>query len=228
MININKIKLASNGQVDGVPEELTIRALTGKELSIIYSSLTTASIDKVLGSIIDEKVDVSILPDEDKFQILLEARKLTFGPEIKQQLLCPHCGQVHEHIINIDELEFKYLPKSFSITAAQISNGDTIELRIPTAAVWQQIDKVKERLNYTFDYDYLFLMASRIAKVNNKGLSITELIKYLENLQGKYFTEVNDLVNFSFGYNKIFTVECTKHKGYTFQGGLGINADLFR
>lgn len=224
---VKKIKLGSNGQVEGIPSEITVRALKGKELSLIFTSLTEASIDTVIKAIVEEDIDIGLLPDEDRFQILLTAKEITFGPEIKQQFLCPYCNHTFEHTMLVDDLEFTSLEKELFTKEHELSNGDKIKLRLPNKSIWQQIEKARNTLNYTFDYDYLFLLASKIKIVNSKELSITGVIDYLENLPGKYFREISDLTKFKFGYTKTYEIECEKCNN-TFLGGIGVNADLFR
>jgi hypothetical protein len=74
---------------------------------------------------------------------------------------------------------------------------------------------------------YALLKAAMIEKINGKKKSISEIIEFLDNLPGNEFVKLTNQLEFKFGLDTTFEIEC-ESCGSTFTGGLGINADLFR
>lgn len=228
MNNIDRKILPSNGTVKGVPKEVTIRGMKGVEISTIYSSLTEASIDEVIKAVTDDgQIDVDLLTDEDKLFILLETRKLTFGPEVKQSLRCPFCNHIHEYTIDLDNLPIHLLDETNFNDIITLSSGDTVTKRLPNKLTYEEIENARIKFNYPPTYNFILGIASKIDKINGRRLTIREQVEWLENLDGKLLVEVAESINFVYGVENTYIVNCVKC-GTNFTGGVGLNADLFR
>jgi hypothetical protein len=227
MNNIDKVVLPSNGLIDDVPREVTIRDMKGRELSTLFSSLTDASVDSVIVSVVSPKINPEALTDEDKHFILHKTRELTFGDTVEQSLRCPICGSIDNYQVNYSDLDFILLDEDKYKEEVKLSDGTTITRKIPTKASWEKIHRYKEKRNLPDDYSFILLQAAKIETIDGKTKSLGEIITYLENLPAKELRQLYDNLNIKFGLDTTFKVKCTSCKS-EFTGGIGINADLFR
>lgn len=225
---IEKLRLPSNG-ILGVPEMVSVKSLTGKELGILYTSLSDAAIDEVIKNITTPNIDPNILSDEDKFAILFLARELTLGSSFEQHIRCPHCGNIHKYVLDHSEFNTIYL-EDFN-NEILLPNGDIIIKRIPTSNIMEDINFFKERNNVDQLDSFLLYLLARISKVKqSSGTEISNqrlIFDYLANLEGSSFVEIIDKIDTKFGVDMTFIRECpTTHEDIV--GVLGINADFFR
>jgi hypothetical protein len=227
MNNIEKIVLPTNGLLDGVPREVTVRGMKGREISTLFSSLNETAIDAVIKDVTEPSVNVDILSDEDKRYILHKTRELTFGPEITQTLRCPGCGAVKDYSVNYNDLEFKLLEEDIINTPIKMPDEKEVWVKIPTKKDWVALDRYKEKRKLPETYAYILLFAVRIKKINDEVVSLGEAITYLEELPGKDMQYLTDKLSFRYGLLTDFETTC-KVCGLNFTGGIGINADLFR
>ena len=224
---IDKLKLPSNGLL-GVPKEINVKALTGRELNMIYSSLSDASVNEVIKRITEPQMDPDLLCDEDKGAILYFSRLLTFGENIDQFFKCPHCGQIHKQTVRYSDLTVNYLEEFDSVI--ELGNGDKVYKRVPTQEIQNEINQFKEKNNIDAFDSYLLYLLARIEKVvtpneiiNNRFL----LFNYLGDLHGKEFAKIMDNIEVNFGLDVTFRAFCPNTK-LEFVGVVGINADFFR
>ncbi|MCK9517371.1 MAG: hypothetical protein M0Q87_15210 [Ottowia sp.] len=225
---IDTLRLPSNGML-GVPQEIEVKALTGKELNMVYSSLSDASINEIIRRITVPSLDPLTLCDEDKGAILYFTRLLTFGNDITQFLKCPHCGKVHEVVAHYSDFIMHYLD-DFTSTF-NLDNGDKVYKRIPTAEIQKEIDYFKEKHSVGSLDSYLLYLLARIEKVvTSKGETISNrllLFHYLGDLPGKSFGDIVENIKTQFGLEVTFPAECPE-TDREFLGVVGINADFFR
>ena len=226
MNNIDKKVLPSNGLIENVPKEVTIRGMKGREISTLFSSLTDASIEQIITDVTQPSLDVDLLPDEDKAFILHITRVLTFGNEIQQTLKCPFCGHVDDYVINYDDFSVTYLPDDYLEKELKLEDK-IIKRRIPSKETMKAAKAYKDRVGLPDSYAFILLQAAKIGSINGKKKSFAELVEYLENLPGNMLVKISDFLNVKFGIETTFEVECTGCKT-SFTGGIGINADMFR
>lgn len=232
MLNKDKYILPSNGFLD-YPREVVIRAMTGRELSMAYSILNETSIDEIVYNVIEPKIEVSQLCDEDKSFILHSTRVLTFGHNVDQVLRCPFCGEVHPYTIDYKELETIYLESEEQTSGSLIlPNGDEIKKQVPTSARFNEISSYKTKYNVPSYDAFLLLQVAKVEYIKEKETgrrikSIAELMDYLANIPGSDFMDATDFLDVSFGLKTTFETEC-KGCSMTLTGGIGITADLFR
>lgn len=225
MNNYDDLVLVSKGQMLGVPERVRVRGLLGKEISSIYSSMTNASIDKVIYEIIEPKVDVSLMCDEDKVLILHKARQLTFGDEIVQDLKCPFCNHKETHIFNYNDFKVDYLPDNYLATEVELS-GHKIKIKIPTRIDFERLDEFKNSEKLEDDSVFTLLLMSKVDRVDGKVLSLKELKDFLDNLLGKDIMAFAKVLDIPLGLNTNKDLVCS-NCGNTYKGGIGLSADLF-
>lgn len=227
MNNIEKKVLPSNGLMEDIPREVVIRGMLGREISTLFSSLNDAAIDDIIKNVTDPSLDPDYLCDEDKQFILHQTRILTFGNELQQTLRCPICGHVHDYIINYDDLDFNLLTEDTLNEKLKLADGNVLERRVPSSRIMRDIIRYKEKANKPSSYAFIFLQVSRLGLINGKQRSIGDLVEYLENMPGKELVKVSRFLDFKFGLDTSFMVECDKCQS-SFTGGIGITADLFR
>lgn len=226
MNNIDKKVLPSNGLIEGIPKEVTIRGMKGKEISTLFSSLTDASIESIIKEVTDPRLDPEELTDEDKAFILHQTRILTFGHELQQTLRCPFCKHIDNYILDYNNFEVIYLDENHLTDELEL-DGVIIKRRLVNTELLKEARNYKNKVNLPDDYAFILLQATRIASLNNKKKTIAELVEYLENIQGKDLVKVARFLDAKFGLQTDFTVECSNcHTAFT--GGVGINADMFR
>lgn len=225
---IDKLKLPSNGLL-GVASEIGVKAMTGAQLTKVYSSLSDESIDSIIREVTVPSLDPKELCDEDKTAILYFTRLLTFGDTMIHYFKCPVCESVHRYEISYNDLSVTYL-KEASHTI-ELSNGDKLHIRIPTQAIHQSIELFRDKHKVSPFDSYILYIMSRVSKVEkNDGSNISsqfELFNYLKDLPGNVFGEIPDIIDIKFGLNTTAKVECPKTHA-DFMGVLGINADFFR
>ena len=224
---LDKVVLPSNGMMENVPKEVTIRDMKGRELSTLFSSLTDASIDNVISEVTDPSVDPDLLCDEDKKFILHKTRELTFGNTVDQTLRCPFCSKIHNYTIDYNDLSFDLLDEDKFNETIEMPDGNTITKKVPSKLDWDKIHRYKEKRNLPESYSYILLQVARINTINGKKKSLGEIIAYLENLPAKDLRNLTDKLELKFGLDTTFIAECKSCKT-DFPGGIGINADLFR
>lgn len=226
---IEKFKLPSNGLL-GAPAEVKIKAMRGRELNMVYSSLSDASIDKIIERVTDPSLDPEELCDEDKSAILYYTRLLTFGEYIDQHMKCPHCGGIHKVSANYSEFVLTLLEED-NLKVVHLDNGDELHRRVPTPKIQKEIELFKKRYEVDVLDSQLLLMMTRIDKiVKEDGTTIRNLkmlFDYLADLEGRIFGDIIDNIDIKFGLNTTFEIECPETL-LTFKGVTGINADFFR
>ena len=228
MNNIEKKVLPSNGLIEGIPREVEIRGMKGREISTLFSSLTDAAIDNIIKSVTTPSLDPDELCDEDKLYILHQTRVLTFGNEVEQTLRCPACGMIQDHVFNYEDFDFTLLEEEKLKEEFTLSDGETvIKRRIVTQDIIKELARYKEKFKLPDSYAFILLQAARIGKVDGKKKSTSELIEFLNDMQGKDLIKLAKFLDFNFGLNTNFKIKCTKCQ-FNFEGGIGINADLFR
>ena len=226
MNNIDKKVLPSNGLLEGVPKEVTIRGMKGREISTLFSSLTDASIEAIIKDVTNPSLNPDELTDEDKAFILHQTRILTFGNELQQTLRCPFCKHIENYVLDYNDFEILYLDESH-LTEEMTLDDKVIKRRLVTAENLKEARAYKDKINLPDSYAFILLQAIRIGTINGKHKTISELVEYLENLPGKDLVNVARFLDTKFGLQTDFTVECENCKT-AFTGGVGIDADMFR
>jgi uncharacterized C2H2 Zn-finger protein len=232
MLNKDKYILPSNGML-GYPKYVTIRAMTGRELSMVYSTLNEAVINEVITNVIEPKISIDLLCDEDRAFILHSTRVLTFGRDVVQVLRCPFCGEIHSYKLDYSNFNIKYLESEEDASGIyKLDNGDEIKKRVPSTERFNEIAAYKEKYNVPAYDAFLLLQVAKVDYIKESTTGrrikpIAEIMDYLANLPGDIFMDITEFLDTKFGLDTTFTVECEGCQN-TLTGGLGITADLFR
>lgn len=227
MKNIDKLLLPSCGVDGNTPKEVTVRDMKGSQLSTLYSSLTDASIEAIIGEVTKEDINVELLCDEDKAAILHKTRRLTFGDEVQQTLRCPHCNKIHDYTIDYNDLETVMLDTELFNEPIVLSDGTIITRRLPNKAIIAEILRQQEKFQLDKSTSYNLMLFSKIDTINGKTFTVRQAVDFLEALDGRDWALLSKMLDIRFGLNPTYIVEC-KDCGLAIPGGLGINADLFR
>ena len=124
--------------------------------------------------------------------LLHKLRVVTYGPEYKMVVGCPHCTNVYEATVNLDDLkvkEFKMedLQKTLNFTLPVCKKQ--ISLKLQTPRILDSIDaKVKEmKKKNKIDYDptALITLQETIDLVDGIKLSYIELENFINQLGAK-------------------------------------------
>jgi len=95
--------------------KLEIKYMTAKEEDILTSQNLIEKgivIDKLLESlIITEEISIDDLILGDKNAIMVAARILAYGPEYLVEVTLPDTGEKIEHVFNLADCPFKYIPE---------------------------------------------------------------------------------------------------------------------
>lgn len=233
MVNVKEYILPSNGHL-GYAKKVNIRSMKGGELSTAMSSLTAASMDRIIEAVMQPLISADMLSDEDKFFILHMARVQTFGDILSQAIRCPFCGEIHTYDVNYNDFKVKYLDNEDEASGEKNiefgTNKLTVKKRIPTAEDFADIKLYQEKHKPNADFAFILYMIAKIKYIilnDKKYTTISELMNLLVDLDGLAFLEIDEFVKTEFGLDTTFIVDCKTCK-IAVTGGVGINADLFR
>lgn len=110
------VKLPSAGLVEGVPAEVRLRAITGKEEMKMNSTSMAKYIDFVIDSCctsVDSSIrfDVTKLTASDKIYLFIMLRSLSYGDSMSASYVCPSCKTVNNINIELSKLSVEHLTK---------------------------------------------------------------------------------------------------------------------
>ena len=111
------IKLPSAGLLPGIPAEVRLRAITGKEELKMNSSNLTKYIDLVISACVtstDPEIpfDVQKITASDKIYIFIMLRSLSYGDALRISYSCPSCHALNDASIILSELPVTPLEQS--------------------------------------------------------------------------------------------------------------------
>lgn len=133
--------LPSMGKLYNVPFDPTVKLRSMTVADEMKRLQASDNPYKVMSEIIDDCL-ITKLPISaydmcmGDYQFLLhKLRVVTYGPDYKLRIRCPHCGEVFDYSINLDELKVNYLEDedindNFIINLPK--SGSTVELRLQT------------------------------------------------------------------------------------------------
>ena len=124
--------------------------------------------------------------------LLHKLRIVTYGPEYKMVVGCPHCASVHEEKVSLDDLhikqfEMKDLEDALSFTLPVCKKQ--ITLRLQTPRMLDNIDaktkEFKKKHKPEYDPTALITLQETIDLVDNSKLSYIELENFINQLGAK-------------------------------------------
>ena len=155
--------------------------------------------------------------------LLYKLRVVTYGPDYKFTVGCPHCGQVYESSMNIDDLQVKEFDletynKSLEFTLP--TSKKEIKLKTQTPRLLDEIDsKVKEfKKKNKVDYDptKLITLQVMIDTVDGVKMDYVALENFIEKLTANdtnYILKRLEKSNSMIGVDPQVSVVCDKCGG---------------
>ena len=237
-------ELPSKGQIYPVPFDgkVKLRSMTvAEEMKRLNQG---KSLNATLCEIIDDclitKLPLSSydLAAPDYEYLLHKLRVVTYGPDYKMLVGCPHCGKQQEYTANLDELklkEFNVEEYKNNLTFKLPVCKKEIKLKIPTPRLQDTIqDKTenfnKEAKNFDGDISPLFTLETVIDSVDGSKMSyieLQELIKHMSAADYNYIIQKLEKVNNAFGLNKKIDLKCNKCGG-SFSTFFRFTSEFFR
>lgn len=156
--------------------------------------------------------------------LLHKLRVVTYGPEYKIIIGCPHCNETYETSINLDELnvnEYTDDVQSLLTLTLPVSNK-IVELNYQTPRMLDNIElKLKEfkkrnKTQISTDFTPLIRLKEFINLVDGNKLNDTELENFILNLSAKDGLAIEQRIskiNNSFGIDPTISVTCDKCGG---------------
>lgn len=223
-----------------VPREFTIRAMTTVEEKMRLSSTGFDVIPRLISActVSPENVDIGDLKLFDVQFLMYKLRTVTYGPDYKITLRCPHCGDIIDTTVNLDNLEVKAVPddfvEPFEIGPLPMSK-DVLECRILSSNDFMNIEREAKRIknknpNYVGDPEFILGYQYKIEKINGEELPPFKVQGYIEKMNARdlrYFDSKYNKIAEGYGINNISTQTCP-HCGKDFNFVLPINDEFFR
>lgn len=222
--------LPSKGLIYAKPIDpnVKLRSMTTREEMKRQSPTTTPY--KVLSEIIEAccivkpAISVYDMCLGDYEYLLHKLRVVTYGPEYKMAVGCPHCGEMQDTSINLDDLAVKEFDKvevdNLMCITLPVSKK-LITLNYQTPRMLDEIDlKVKEfkkrNKTVTIDPTPLIRLKTFIDLVEDKKLNDSELENFVMNLPAKDKLFIEDRVeklSSAVGLDATCIVTCDKCGG---------------
>lgn len=235
-------ELPSEGKLyENIPSQITLRAMTTLDEKLRLSSNDTLNIiPRLIGNCIVEpkKIDVTKLKLFDLHYLMYKLRIVTYGPEYKVELKCPHCGETHEATINLDDIPVNKLDEDF-VEPFEIGplpiNGDVISCRLLDTSDTEAISRESRRIlskfpGYVGDPEMIVRWQKIITAINGESIDQARIRQYVEELhardlrylESKYYKATDDL-----GLD-LFMVETCEKCGEDIEFTLPVTSEFFR
>lgn len=180
---------------------------------------------KVMSEIIDDclitKLPVSAydMCVGDYQYLLHKLRVVTYGPEYKLKIGCPHCGNIFDYSVDLDSLKVKYLEDSSSTDDFVITlpkSGNIVELRMQTPRDLDWITNRAKELKQTFpdmqgDPTLILNLQTMIKSIDGKPLNPVlayDNLKQLPSADMNMILQKAEIINGKVGVDINFTADC--------------------
>lgn len=195
------VKMPSKGKIQGIPEEIVIKAIQRKDKKKVLMSETDNILLSLLQSSIISPKDFNVfnlLPFESKY-LLYRLRVLTYGPDHTFKEKCPYCGHLNNVDINLNDIPIVEVPDNFNVVFDMPPlpvSGLQLKCKLLTEGELLKLNKQAEELkkgtgNNNIDVDLVW--DARVIAVNgNSKLAPIEIEQILDNLtdyDSEYFME---------------------------------------
>lgn len=223
-------ELPSGGKIYDVPvnAHVELRSMTARDEMKRLSPSTTQFkklADIIEGCMIEKpKVHVYDMALGDYEFLLHKLRIVTYGPEYKMTLTCPHCMENFEQDANLEQLQIIPFDQEKFENLRNITlpvSGDKIRLNFQTPRMLDEIElQVKEAKrkfrSADIEFDLLFLLKAVIDEVNGVKLDPTKAEVYIDQLPAKDMTKIInsvDALNACVGIDSSLYVDCPECGG---------------
>ena len=218
-------ELPSRGKIYDVEvnPHVELRSMTARdEMKRLSPSSTQFKklADIIEGCMIEKpKVHVYDMALGDYEFLLHKLRIVTYGPEYKMSVQCPHCLSSFEQNTSLNQLQvLEFDEEKFNEcrTIKLPVSGDTIRLKFQTPHMLDDIDiQVREAKrkyrNADIDFDLLYLLKSIIDEVNGEKMDPLKLEGYIDKLPAKdtiKLVNAIDKLNACVGLDSTLFLDC--------------------
>jgi hypothetical protein len=241
--------LPSKGIIYDIPFDptVTLRSMTIMEemKRLSHSEGTNRVLCEIIDACLIDKLPISVydMCIGDYEYLLHKLRVVTYGPEYKMAVGCPHkgCQSVYTETFNLDELtnkEFKKedLDNSLNFILPGCKKEITLRLETPRLqdTIYRKINERKmEAEKYGASIDdptILVTLECMIDKVDGKKMSYIELQEFIKTLSARDYNVINQKITKStnlIGLNKEINVTCGKC-GKMFKTFFRFSSEFFR
>jgi hypothetical protein len=236
--------LPSNGEIYDkiVNKNVELRSMTArdemKRLSPSVTPLKTLA-DIIEGCMIEKpaiKVYDMCLGDYE--YLLHRLRVVTYGPKYAVSLGCPHCNELFDAEVSLDDLEVREfdINEFEKLRSVHLPKSDVkVELYFQTPRILDEIDLEAKEMKRKYktaaiDFSPLIKLTKSIKAVDGRKLSAIELETFINNLPAldyqKLLKAIDDL-NAFIGINNRFELSCN-HCGGEVVSFFRLGSEFFR
>lgn len=221
----------------GIPEDITLRAITTKEEKVLYGSSGDKALDRVIKSCIVEPKTINLdhLVAADKHYLLMQLRIHTYGSDYHVEYKCPNCGETHEYEVDLSQQPVHELPEDFEepIKFTLPQSGSELTVKMLRGTDLNEIEKKAKRLKKNAkavdgDITYILRMARYIQTVDGEKLNDGEMQGFVEGLTGRdsayFWHQINKI---KLGYDPEVIEDC-KGCGEEVEFILPMTVEFFR
>lgn len=218
-------QLPSKGKIYSpkVDPQVELRSMTARdEMKRLSPSNTQFKklADIIEGCMIEKpKIKVYDMALGDYEFLLHKLRIVTYGPNYKISVGCPHCGHVFETEANLEQLQildfneekFKEL-QTFTLPVS----GDTVKIKFQTPRMLDEIESKTKEMKRKFrdvelEFNLLVLLESVIDEVNGVKLDPLKAESFINKLAAKDMTKIVnnlDALNALIGLDTSLFIDC--------------------
>ena len=237
-------ELPSKGKIYdvAVSPHVELRSMTARdEMKRLSPSSTQFKklADIIEGCMIEKpKIHVYDMALGDYEFLLHKLRIVTYGPEYKMTLQCPHCFESfeseanleHLQVVDFDEEKFNSL-QTFTLPVS----GDTVRIKFQTPRMLDEIELQTKEAKRKYksadaELDLLFLLRNVLDEVNGNKLAPEKVENYINNLAAKDMLKIVnnlDALNACVGLDGTLYVDCP-HCGGEVRTSFRFGAEFFR
>ena len=237
-------ELPSRGKIYDVQVDphVELRSMTARdEMKRLSPSSTQFKklADIIEGCMIEKpKIHVYDMALGDYEFLLHKLRIVTYGPDYKMTLQCPHCFETFDATANLEQLHVNEFDEEKFEELRTITlpvSGDVIRLRFQTPRILDTIElQVKEAKrkfkDADFEFEMLYMLENAIDEINGEKANPGKIETYVNNLPAKDMTKIInaiDALNACVGIDGTLFVTCS-HCGGEVRTFFRFGSEFFR
>lgn len=212
----------------GVQSHVELRSMTTREemKRLAPSSTPYKTLADIIEScmIVKPKISVYDMCIGDYEYLLHKLRVVTHGPEYKMSVVCPHCGEILDSVIDLDSLKCNEYNEKEILELMSIvlpKSGKAIELKYQTPRILDEIKLKSESYrkkakDANMDPTIIITLQSLIATVDGQKLSYLQLEDFINSLNLSdtyYIMDKVDKLNKKVGLDTSINLTCDKCGG---------------
>lgn len=232
--------LPSRGTFEGVPAQITLRAMSLRDEKQRLAS-------QGIGGIVDLISNCTVKPENfDAYNMcrfdldfaMLKLRIVSHGPKYNVDVTCPYCGKHLKKEINLDDISSKSVEDDFKpefeIGPLPVL-GDTLTVKILTFRDINDIETESRRVlskfpDYKGDPSDILNYVYKIVAINGEKVPFVKLKAYVENMPAAdsvFIDEYYENALNNYGLDTVINFDC-EGCNESFQRVMPMNAEFFR